>query len=207
MTGSSLQFLIQNTNTIENLSRHSKVWLLAVHIARPPSSPSMIGFSTISYPLTGATPAQQPTSSPKTFAILRSKPGENPWDLGPLENVKSVMGQHVFDWILPLKYSPCCNHDRADSQFALGPAVERMRIEAGLMTPREAVSLPTMAERRRQRRSRRDGGSQRRRRSRSKEGERGRWRAEGEVEQSSNLGVEDDSGIALGEDRNSMARW
>lgn len=205
MTGSSLQFLILNSTTIENLSRHSKVWLLAVHIARPLSSPSTIGFSTISYPLTGATPAQQPSSPPKTFAILRSMPGENPFDLGPMENIKSVMGEHVYDWILPLKHSPCANHDRADSQFALGPVIERMRIEAGLATPRGIASLPTMADRRRHRRSRRDGRSgRRRRRSLSRGADHGGWRAEREMQQSSRHSVEDDSGIALSETTNGV---
>ena len=198
MTGSSLQFLLVNTTTIENLSRHSKVWLLAIHIARPPSSPSAIGFSTISYPLPSAT-AQQPTTPLKTFAILHSMPGENPWDLGPMENVKSVMGEHVYDWILPLKHSPCANHNRADSQFALGPVVERMRIEAGLASPPDAVGSATMADRRRHRRSRRAGGSRHRRRSRSQEGHHGGWRAESEMQQYNRHGVGDDSGTALSE--------
>lgn len=208
MTGSSLQFLILNTTTIENLSRHSKVWLLAIHIARPPSSPSAIGFSTVSYPLTSANSAQQPANSPKTFAILRSMPGENPWDLGPMKNFKSVMGEHVYDWILPLKHSPCSNHDRADSQFALGPVVERMRIEAGLATPVEAVSSATMADRRRNRRSKRDRGSRRsrRRRSRSQGGDHGGWRAEREMQQISRHHVEDDSGTALSDDTNGVVR-
>lgn len=207
MTGSSLQFLILNSTTIEFLSRHSKVWLLAVHIARPPSSPSAIGFSTISYPLTGATSVQQPASSPKTFAILHSMPGENPWDLGPMENVKSVMGEHVYDWILPLKRSPCSNHDRGDSQFALGPVVERMRIEAGLATRREVPSSATIADRRRHRRSRRDGGSRRPLRQSGSQGDHhNRRRAERGMRQSSRHGAADDSGIALSESRNSVVR-
>lgn len=206
MTGSSLQFLILNTNTIENLSRHSKVWLLAVHINKPPSPPSTIGFSTISYPLIGENPIQQPASPLKTFAILRSMPGENPWDLGTMENVKSVMGEHVYDWFLPVKHSPCANHDRADSQFALGPAVERMRIEAGLATTRGAAGSATVADRRRHRRSRRDGRSHRRRRSRSQRGDHGGRRAEREMQHSSRLGVEDDLGTALSEDTNGLVR-
>lgn len=203
MTGSSLQFLILNTTTIENLSRHSKVWLLAIHIAKPPSSPSAIGFSTISYPLPSAT-AQQPTTPLKTFAILHSMPGENPWDLGPMKNIKSVMGEHVYDWILPLKHSPCSDHNRADSQFALGPVVERMRLEAGLATSPDAVSSATMANRRRHRRSRRDGGSRQQRPSRSQGGHHGGWRAEREVQQSSRHSVGDDSGATLSADTNGV---
>lgn len=205
MSGSSLQFLILNTTTIENLSRHSKVWQLAIHIASPPSSPSAIGFSTISFPLTSATPAQQPVNPPKTFAILHSIPGENPWDLGPMENVKSVMGEHVYDWILPLKHSPCSNHNRSDSQFALGSVVERMRIEAGLATPRQVASPAMPPDRRRHRRTRRDhGGSprSRRRRSLSQGDDHGGWQVGREMQQNNRHGVENEPGIGLSENTN-----
>lgn len=90
--------------------------------------------------------------------ILRSRPGENPWDRGPMENFKSVFGDRWYDWILPLKYSPCCNHDGSESQFALGPVVERMRKEAGLSTS-SAADLGGRPARRKYRRSRPDTGS------------------------------------------------
>ncbi|KAG7008442.1 hypothetical protein G7Y79_00005g015830 [Physcia stellaris] len=73
-----------------------------------------------------------PANSPRTFAILHSKPGENIWDLGYWLNLKSVMGETWYDWLLPIKYSPCCNHDRYGSQFAMGPVVDRMRESAGI---------------------------------------------------------------------------
>jgi len=136
MSGSSLQFALVNTTTIENLSRKSIVWQLAVHMPKPPPQPP--GFPTIAYSTAQKPPGADPSThepSPntiKTFAILHSKPGENPWDLGPYENFKTVMGEHWYDWILPIKHSPCANHDRDDSQFALGPAVQRMRKEAGI---------------------------------------------------------------------------
>ncbi|MCJ1468589.1 palmitoyltransferase pfa5 [Pseudocyphellaria aurata] len=209
MSGSSLQFLILNTTTIENLSRHSKVWQLAIHIASPPCSSSAIKFSTISFPLAGAPPGQQPANPPKTFAILHSIPGENPWDLGPMENVKSVMGEHIYDWFLPLKHSPCTNHDRSDSQFALGPVVERMRIEAGLATPGQVACPATPPYRRRHRRTRRGHGESRRarrRRSLSQGGDHGGWQVGREIQQSSRHGVENDPGIALGEYTNGMVR-
>lgn len=75
----------------------------------------------------------------KTFAILHTKPGENPFDLGPYQNFKTVMGDHWYDWLLPIRYSPCCNHDRNHSQFPMGPVVQRMRAEAGIAGP-EAFS-------------------------------------------------------------------
>ncbi len=155
MTGSSLQFVVLNSTTIENLSRRNKVWQLAIHIPRPVDSATTVGLPTIIYPLTNATLSSVPASPRKVFAIIRTKPGENPWDLGPLENTRSVMGRHWYDWVLPLKHSPCSKHEQGDSQFALGPVVDRMRIEAGITSPQE-VTLAIPVERRRKKRSRQD---------------------------------------------------
>jgi palmitoyltransferase len=30
------------------------------------------------------------------------------------------MGNNILDWILPLRYSPCCRHDDPESDFSLG---------------------------------------------------------------------------------------
>lgn len=156
MTGSSVQFAILNTTTIENLSRKSIVWELAVHVPRillqPPSFP-IISYSAVQ-PTSGISGEEVPAGAIRTFAILHSKPGDNPWDLGPYRNFKGVMGENWYDWLLPLKYSPCCNHDRGDSQFAMGPVVERLRKDAGIALP-EDVNRGTSHRRRRHRRRRR----------------------------------------------------
>lgn len=139
MTGSSLQFALINTTTIENLSRRTIVWTLAVHMPKPPETST--GFRTVSFSTATLTtnldaPAEEQTSGAiKTFAILHTKPGDNPFDLGPYGNFKTVMGDHWYDWFLPIRYSPCCNHDRRDGQFAMGPVVQRMRAEAGIAGP------------------------------------------------------------------------
>lgn len=101
------------------------------------------GFRTISFSTTEAAevsevPAEgQVSGAIKTFAILHTKPGENPFDLGPYQNFKTIMGDHWYDWLLPIRRSPCCNHDGRDSQFAMGPVVQRMRAEAGIASPEE----------------------------------------------------------------------
>ena len=136
MTASSLQFALINTTTIENLSRRTIVWTLAVHMPRPPETST--GFRTVSFSTAASTTnfdetaEEQASAAIKTFAILHTKPGENPFDLGAYQNFKTVMGDHWYDWFLPIKYSPCCNHDRGDSQFAMGPVVQRMMAEAGI---------------------------------------------------------------------------
>ena len=151
MSGSSLNFLVLNSSTIENLSRRNKVWQLAVHISRPLDSAAATRLPTIAYPLVSSNSPPEQAPHGKVFAILRSKPGENPWDRGALENIRSVMGTHWYDWILPIKHSPCHNHEREDSQFALGPVVDRMRAEAGLIYPQEPVSADAKRRRRRKR--------------------------------------------------------
>lgn len=151
MTGSSLQFLVLNSSTIENLSRRTKVWQLAVHVPRPLDSAAATRLPSIAYPLVRPNSAPEQVPQGKVFAILRSKPGENPWDRGALENIRSVMGKNWYDWILPIKHSPCRNHEREDSQFALGPVVDRMRAEVGLIHPQESVSVDAKRRRRRRR--------------------------------------------------------
>ena len=85
----------------------------------------------------------------RTFAILPMlEVGENPWDLGSrLLNLKTVMGTDIVDWFLPIRRSPCCNHEDAESQYAMGPGVDLLRYSAGFTSHRD-----TDAPRRRRKR-------------------------------------------------------
>ena len=135
LTLSSLQFVFINTTSVENLSRKVKVYNLAIYMPRPPDPLSNPPFRTITYPLTQPGDSSSPSGPTRTFAILHTKPGENPWDLGPFGNFKQVMGEHWYDWVLPIKYSPLSNHDSGESDFVLGPVVQRLREEAGIALP------------------------------------------------------------------------
>jgi palmitoyltransferase len=74
----------------------------------------------------------------RTFAILNMKQGQNPWDLGSLLlNWETVMGSSVIDWVLPIKRSPCCNHEDAESQFEIGPSVDLLKASVGFMAPED----------------------------------------------------------------------
>ena len=150
MTGSSLQFVLLNSTTIENLSRKNFVWTLAIYMPRPPEvSP---GFRTITF--SNAQDQNRPAGM-RTFAILHTKPGENPFDLGPFRNFKSVMGDYWYDWFFPFRYSPCCDHDRKEGQFAMGQVVQRMRKEAGISPPAQTDDEKPHTRHRRRRRRRR----------------------------------------------------
>lgn len=63
----------------------------------------------------------------QTFAILKTHSGENPFDLGPWRNFKSVMGNNVLEWFLPIKHSPCCNHEIMESDYEFGSLIDELR--------------------------------------------------------------------------------
>lgn len=77
------------------------------------------------------------------FAILASPTGSNPYLLtSALDNWRTVMGEHWYDWILPVRYSPCSDHGRthdvesgstARQMYRLGPVIEKMKSEVGLV--------------------------------------------------------------------------
>ncbi|MCJ1248763.1 palmitoyltransferase pfa5 [Trapelia coarctata] len=134
MSLTALQFVFINSTAVENLSRKVKVWTLAVHIPRPQDLPAQKPFQTVTYS-SASSPNSTSAGPLRTFAILHTNAGENPFDLGYYGNFKSVMGYTVFDWFFPLKYSPCTDHTSQESDFQLGPVVQRLREEAGIALP------------------------------------------------------------------------
>lgn len=158
MCMSSCQFALINSTTIENLSRKTKVWFLAVYTSPQvleEAQEKNIGLRLISYPrppeeqlhmlqqqgagdVSGAD-VQRPSSSSampstghRTFAILESAPGANPFDIGPLSNFQEIMGMTIWEWLSPIKPSPCLKHDSTTSLYKLGPVVDQMKADTGL---------------------------------------------------------------------------
>ncbi|KAF7544432.1 hypothetical protein G7Z17_g9950 [Cylindrodendrum hubeiense] len=150
MTMTSARFIATNITNIDML-RKSQSFRLAVRV--PQNSPSTQRYQTITYPL--ASPAwgqsgvsmnhihglSMGTMSPasprdeqakRTFAILATEPGENPWDTGVWKNCKSVMGNSILEWLLPIWHSPCCNHDSMESDYEFGPIVEELKKRYGI---------------------------------------------------------------------------
>ncbi|KAI5796320.1 DHHC palmitoyltransferase-domain-containing protein [Peziza echinospora] len=137
MAGTTSQFIIQNTSTIDNLSAATKVYQIAIYDPYAPPVPVTANSRDSAY--TSATaedgtptlhrfPSQLPSpnntkrltfpdSDPalanigaprRTFAIAKTEPGENPWRLDSnMENFKEVMGERVWEWFLPITSSPC----------------------------------------------------------------------------------------------------
>jgi palmitoyltransferase len=216
MCGSSLQFAFENTSTIENLSRRSKVWYLAIYIPpnvlqkyltssrsdlrlitypRPPSEQiqlmqhhgidisqsqqNLTNETSIALPPATHDQSLNPTSTypaptpvpplagTRTFCIVESRPGENPFDIGFFNNFREVLGNNLLDWLFPISHSPCTNHDSMESMYKTGPVVERLKREAGIVD--DDVVRRRHSSRRRRRRRRESSRAERRSGSRGKE--------------------------------------
>jgi palmitoyltransferase len=213
MCTSSMQFAMLNVTTIENFDRRGKVWYLCVFLPRPEETLSHLERSgrmvprTIPYPRPAEetamlmqdalnvenanrpagtalpVPDLPPTQATRVFAILELPAGANPWDCGPLANVKEVLGYSLLEWLLPVKRSPCARHVDPESTCKLGPAVGRVMREAGLVEDDGSVGgdVAGKKKKRRRRRSTAEGadregesGTDRRRRDRRKRRDRGR---------------------------------
>ena len=147
MAISSIYFVLKNLTTVENLGRKVAIWNFAVRLPASaqgiPPRPDNAGSQDV--PSVGVANESQsdlehgPCSlapinpaDPPPIAVLKTEKGENPWDLGPWENWRSIMGSRVIDWLLPVKYSPSCDHNGTECAYPLGPVVRRLRQQHGL---------------------------------------------------------------------------
>ena len=158
ITVSSLQLALYNLSTIENLNRKSKVWILAIRVPHWDVQQKNATYPTITYPLPPPSSSSIPSfthahqdrgggrgggggeggGEQHVFAIVRTRPGENPFDLGgKLKNLQQVFGYTLDDWLLPLRRSPCANHNSKgcdQSEYAYGPVLARLKREIGLVS-------------------------------------------------------------------------
>jgi palmitoyltransferase len=237
MCGSSLQMAFVNTTTIENFTRKTKVWYLAVYVPtrmlerynslgrndlrfitypRPPSeqfqvlrqhganlneSEQNVATEGLESNVPAAPPAAYPShpgsdmipappvthvdthplqpqpsrpsshtlpvatsavGEPRTFAILDTAPGANPFHVGPFNNFKEVMGYTFFDWLVPIRPSPLVDHRDPGSMYKLGPVVKRLRQKAGIDATDAGNDESGYEEGRKTRRRRRKSSTQNR---------------------------------------------
>jgi palmitoyltransferase len=188
MTMNCVQLALRNMTIVESLGN---VYFLAIHIPNPEQHGAVANldgtteprpyFHTITYPipprkssassqntqLPGSHDPEAITSSStlRTFAIVSTKPGDNPWNIGRLNNLKSILGKRYIDWILPIRNSPCCSHDNPESDYPLGLDVDRLKREYGLESWRPP-SDDQLREKRRRRHSHRHQHHHRRTHSR-----------------------------------------
>jgi palmitoyltransferase len=68
----------------------------------------------------------------RKFAVVRTQLGENPWDLGPYQNWKAVMGTNMLDWLLPIRKSPCVYEENNESFYRMGSLYDELRARYSL---------------------------------------------------------------------------
>lgn len=102
----------------------------------------------------------------RTFAILETDPGANPFNLGSFGNFKQVMGNSLFDWLVPLRPSPLTDHTDPTSFYKVGPVVGKLKRRAGITeTDVDQNEKRSERHRRHRRKSRRTSTTSRHRRS------------------------------------------
>jgi palmitoyltransferase len=145
MTTVSLQYIFLNLTNVEIIRQKSMVHQLAIRV--PQHTEPAPYLHIVTYPL--QEPGNAVTSSnsssrhdnplsardqlaTRKFAVVRTQMGENPWDLGPYNNWKSVMGTNMLDWLLPIRKSPCVYEENNESFYKMGPLHGELRARYSL---------------------------------------------------------------------------
>jgi palmitoyltransferase len=139
MTVTSWRYIVTNMTNVDMLGARKKVYQLAVRIPRGDKVADK--YQTVTYPLpkaaennNGLTPAHslRDDLAIRTFAILKTHPGENPWDLGVWKNWQEVMGTNILDWLLPIRKSPCVDHDAQETYYRMDKMLRNIRTRYGI---------------------------------------------------------------------------
>ncbi|KAI1343513.1 palmitoyltransferase PFA5 [Xylariaceae sp. FL0016] len=137
MTLTSVRYIWKNMTNVDMLGAQTKVYQLAIRVPRHAERSG--DFARVTYPLprpsqpiNGSHASQRDDLATRTFAIVRTEPGENPWDLGPWRNWQSVMGTSPLDWFLPIRRSPCANHENHEGFYPFGRVLADIRKRSGL---------------------------------------------------------------------------
>lgn len=156
MTATSWRFIFLNITNIDAL-RKSWVHQLAIRVpndTRPGNGYGMVTYPLPKYPQGRSTSSDATVDSEtprdrlatRTFAVVRTEPDENPWDLGWRRNWTSIMGHNLIDWLLPIHGSPCAIHDSMVSDYEMGQLIRTLRERHGLRDPNRPSGEVEMQE-------------------------------------------------------------
>jgi palmitoyltransferase len=87
----------------------------------------------------------------REYVVFQTQPLDNPWDLGNMANLRSIMGDSILDWFIPLKMSPCTKHDDSRGEFPWSSLVLDMAREWEADNPGRRIRLLSESGRRRSR--------------------------------------------------------
>ncbi|KAF2868086.1 DHHC palmitoyltransferase-domain-containing protein [Massariosphaeria phaeospora] len=67
------------------------------------------------------------------YIVVRTESFQNPWKATAMENLRSILGDRIIDWFIPLGMSPCTRHVAREGQFEWGQVVHNLmcQYEAG----------------------------------------------------------------------------
>lgn len=156
MTVTSWRYIATNMTNVDMLGARKKVYQLAVRV--PLGTVTNDKYQTVTYPLqstrgppngnanggafrgrtrfdgSGSPPshAGRDALAHRTYAILKTEAGENPWDLGVWKNWQQVMGHNLLDWFLPIRRSPCVDHDSHESYYRMDKLLKKLKANYGL---------------------------------------------------------------------------
>ncbi|KAM7201412.1 DHHC palmitoyltransferase domain containing protein [Naviculisporaceae sp. PSN 640] len=143
MTATSIRYICMNLTNVDYLKSKVVVHCLAIRV--PHGTPPGPNYGIITYPLprpterapspnlSGQTVTDENATSPRdllasrSFAVVKTQMGENPWDLGSWRNWKSVMGNNIIDWLFPLNPPPCSKYVSNESKYEMGPLYQELR--------------------------------------------------------------------------------
>ncbi|CAI6300397.1 unnamed protein product [Periconia digitata] len=84
----------------------------------------------------------------REYVVFQTQPFVNPWDLGNAKNMRSIMGDKVLDWFIPLKMSPCLKHDDPRGEFGWSVDITRMARDWEADNPGRRIQLLNHGRRR-----------------------------------------------------------
>lgn len=65
----------------------------------------------------------------REYVVFQTQPLVNPWDIGSMENLRSIMGNSLLQWFLPFQMSPCVRHDDVRGEYGWSRAILDMASE------------------------------------------------------------------------------
>ncbi|KAK4188943.1 putative palmitoyltransferase [Podospora australis] len=172
MTATAMRYAFLNLTNVDYIKSKTTVHQLAIRVPR--GTPASSHFAVVTYPLpepsnpsapppshracTDEHPSTRDQLARRTFAIVNTEMGENPWDLGYYRNWKSIMGNSIADWFLPIKASPCTTYESNESFYEMGPLYQDLRARWNLPAiPNEEEKEPVQELKTQQNGSRTNG--------------------------------------------------
>lgn len=142
-----------NYTTIETLQREGVHNIAMVATRREPKSHSSRRDSTYRCQEKPNVLREVTRGADREYVIFQTQPLANPWDLSSMANARSVMGNNILQWFLPLQVSPCTKHEDLRGEYGWSSAVLDMAHDWELDHPDRRITLLSNMRRSRRRSS------------------------------------------------------